>query len=55
MTATLKNAISNGYSLDELWRMYDEDDHIKILELRINDEENAPRRVYSTQCSFALI
>ena len=29
MTATLKNAISNGYSLDELWRMYDEDEHLQ--------------------------
>ena len=29
MTATLKNAISNGYSLDELWRMDDEDEHLQ--------------------------
>ena len=39
MTATLKNAISNGYSLDELLRMYDEDDHIKIYDIIIRGND----------------
>lgn len=30
---TFKNAISCGYSLADLWRMYDDDDHTKLYDI----------------------